>query len=200
MRMEIDAAGLVLGASTGIGLAAASGFRVFLPPFLLSLWFRLGLMDLNLEGSDFELLTSDMALIVMGSASLIEILAYKVPFLDNALDTVATPLAGLAGASVVAVTLQGSDPVFQWAFAIIAGGGTSIGIQTATVTGRGFLSAVSLGAANPVFSMVEDIMSLFLILIALLAPFLALIGIFIASGVLLSRKIRQLEVEKEPNH
>ena len=80
------------------------------------------------------------------------------------------------------------------------GGGTSIGIQTATVTGRGFLSAVSLGAANPVFSMVEDIMSLFLILIALLAPFLALIGILIASGVLLSRKIRQLEVEKEPNH
>lgn len=141
-----------------------------------------------------------MALIVMGSASLIEILAYKVPFLDNALDTVATPLAGLAGASVVAVTLQGSDPVFQWAFAIIAGGGTSIGIQTATVTGRGFLSAVSLGAANPVFSMVEDIMSLFLILIALLAPFLALIGILMASGVLFSRKIRQLKVEEEPNH
>ena len=145
--MDIDSVRFIMGASTGIGLAAASGFRVFLPPFLLSVWFKLGLMDVDLEGSDFEFLSSDMSLIVMGSASLMEILAYKVPFLDNALDAVATPLAGLAGVTVVAITLQGTDPAIQWAFAIIAGGSTSIGIQSATVAGRGLSSVASLGVA-----------------------------------------------------
>ena len=78
--MDIDSVRFIMGASTGIGLAAASGFRVFLPPFLLSVWFKLGLMDVDLQGSDFEFLSSDMSLIVMGSASLMEILAYKVPW------------------------------------------------------------------------------------------------------------------------
>ena len=169
-------------------------------PFLLSVWFKLGLMDVDLEGSDFEFLSSDMSLIVMGSASLMEILAYKVPFLDNALDAVATPLAGLAGVTVVAITLQGTDPAIQWAFAIIAGGSTSIGIQSATVAGRGLSSVASLGVANPIFSMVEDIFSLLIVLIALLAPFLALIGILFALGILVSRRLGPVRTETGHGH
>ena len=198
--MDIDSVRFIMGASTGIGLAAASGFRVFLPPFLLSVWFKLGLMDVDLEGSDFEFLSSDMSLIVMGSASLMEILAYKVPFLDNALDAVATPLAGLAGVTVVAITLQGTDPAIQWAFAIIAGGSTSIGIQSATVAGRGLSSVASLGVANPILSMVEDIFSLLIVLIALLAPFLALIGILFALGILVSRRLGPVRTETGHGH
>ena len=198
--MDIDSVRFIMGASTGIGLAAASGFRVFLPPFLLSVWFKLGLMDVDLEGSDFEFLSSDMSLIVMGSASLMEILAYKVPFLDNALDAVATPLAGLAGVTVVAITLQGTDPAIQWAFAIIAGGSTSIGIQSATVAGRGLSSVASLGVANPIFSMVEDIFSLLIVLIALLAPFMALIGILFALGILVRRRLGPVKTEKGHGH
>lgn len=198
--MDIDSVRFIMGASTGIGLAAASGFRVFLPPFLLSVWFKLGLMDVDLEGSDFEFLSSDMSLIVMGSASLMEILAYKVPFLDNALDAVATPLAGLAGVTVVAITLQGTDPAIQWAFAIIAGGSTSIGIQSATVAGRGLSSVASLGVANPIFSTIEDIFSLLIVLIALLAPFLALIGILFALGILVSRRFGPVRTETGHGH
>ena len=198
--MDIDSVRFIMGASTGIGLAAASGFRVFLPPFLLSVWFKLGLMDVDLEGSDFEFLSSDMSLIVMGSASLMEILAYKVPFLDNALDAVATPLAGLAGVTVVAITLQGTDPAIQWAFAIIAGGSTSIGIQSATVAGRGLSSVASLAVANPIFSTIEDIFSLLIVLIALLAPFLALIGILFALGILVSRRLGPVRTETGHGH
>ena len=164
----------LIAASTGLGLAAASGFRVFLPPFLMAVWVRLGFMDVNIEGTEFESLSSDLSILLLGVASLSEVLAYKIPWMDNLLDSIATPLAGLAGISVVAVSLEGTDPSVQWALAVIAGGGTSLSIQSATVAGRGLSSMFTLGLANPLFSIIEDIAALFLILIALLAPLIAL--------------------------
>lgn len=158
----------------GIGLAAASGFRVFLPPFLMSLWLRFGFLSLEIEGSEFDFIYSDLCVIMLGVASASEILAYKIPFLDNALDAVATPLAGLAGVAVMAVSLEGLDPSIQWGVAVIAGGGASLGIQSATVAGRGISSVLTLGIGNPLFSITEDIASLFLVLIALVAPLIAL--------------------------
>ena len=165
----------ILGASMGIGLAAASGFRVFLPPFLMSLWLRFGFLSLEIEGSEFDFIYSDLCVIMLGVASASEILAYKIPFLDNALDAIATPLAGLAGVAVMAVSLEGLDPSIQWGVAVIAGGGASLGIQSATVAGRGISSVLTLGIGNPLFSITEDIASLFLVLIALVAPLIALI-------------------------
>tara|TARA_Y100001935_G_scaffold107822_1_gene89465 strand:- start:2223 stop:2801 length:579 start_codon:yes stop_codon:yes gene_type:complete len=164
----------ILGASMGIGLAAASGFRVFLPPFLMSLWLRFGFLSLEIEGSEFDFIYSDLCVIMLGVASASEILAYKIPFLDNALDAIATPLAGLAGVAVMAVSLEGLDPSIQWGVAVIAGGGASLGIQSATVAGRGISSVLTLGIGNPLFSITEDIASLFLVLIALVAPLIAL--------------------------
>ncbi len=158
----------------GIGLAAASGFRVFLPPFLMSLWLRFGFLSLEIEGSEFDFIYSDLCVIMLGVASASEILAYKIPFLDNALDAIATPLAGLAGVAVMAVSLEGLDPSIQWGVAVIAGGGASLGIQSATVAGRGISSVLTLGIGNPLFSITEDIASLFLVLIALVAPLIAL--------------------------
>ena len=164
----------ILGASMGIGLAAASGFRVFLPPFLMSLWLRFGFLSLEIEGSEFDFIYADLCVIMLGVASASEILAYKIPFLDNALDAIATPLAGLAGVAVMAVSLEGLDPSIQWGVAVIAGGGASLGIQSATVAGRGISSVLTLGIGNPLFSITEDIASLFLVLIALVAPLIAL--------------------------
>ena len=164
----------ILGASMGIALAAASGFRVFLPPFLMSLWLRFGFLSLEIEGSEFDFIYSDLCVIMLGVASASEILAYKIPFLDNALDAIATPLAGLAGVAVMAVSLEGLDPSIQWGVAVIAGGGASLGIQSATVAGRGISSVLTLGIGNPLFSITEDIASLFLVLIALVAPLIAL--------------------------
>ena len=164
----------ILGASMGIGLAAASGFRVFLPPFLMSLWLRFGFLSLEIEGSEFDFIYSDLCVIMLGVASASEILAYKIPFLDNALDAIATPLAGLAGVAVMAVSLEGLDPSIQWGVAVIAGGGASLGIQSATVAGRGISSVLTLGIGNPLFSITEDKASLFLVLIALVAPLIAL--------------------------
>lgn len=181
----------LIAASTGLGLAAASGFRVFLPPFLMAVWVRFGFLDANIDGTEFEAFSSDVSILLLGVASLSEILAYKIPWMDNMLDSLATPMAGLAGVSVVAISLEGADPSVQWALAIIAGGGTSLSIQSATVAGRGLSSMFTLGLANPFFSIIEDVASVSLIFIALLAPLLALFASLILIFVILRRKIQE---------
>lgn len=186
----MDALQVLIAASTGLGLAAASGFRVFLPPFLMAVWLRLGFLDVNIEGSEFEAFSSDVSILLLGVASLSEIMAYKIPWMDNMLDSLATPLAGLAGIYLVAVSLEGADPSVQWALAIIAGGGSSLSIQSATVAGRGLSSMFTLGMANPFFSLIEDIASVLLIFIALLAPLAALFASVILIFVIFRRKIQ----------
>jgi len=181
----------LIAASTGLGLAAASGFRVFLPPFLMAVWVRFGFLDVNIDGTEFEAFSSDVSILLLGVASLSEILAYKIPWMDNMLDSLATPMAGLAGVSVVAISLEGADPSVQWALAIIAGGGTSLSIQSATVAGRGLSSMFTLGLANPFFSTIEDIASVSLIFIALLAPLLALFASLMLIFVILRRKMQE---------
>tara|TARA_A200000159_G_scaffold143327_1_gene147440 strand:- start:512 stop:1096 length:585 start_codon:yes stop_codon:yes gene_type:complete len=187
----MDVLQVLIAASTGLGLAAASGFRVFLPPFLMAVWLRLGFLDVNIEGSEFEAFSSDVSILLLGVASLSEVLAYKIPWMDNMLDSLATPMAGIAGISVVAVSLEGADPSVQWALAIIAGGGASLSIQSATVAGRGLSSMFTLGLANPFFSLIEDIASLLLIFIALLAPLAALFASLILIIVIFRRKIQE---------
>lgn len=186
----MDVLQVLIAASTGLGLAAASGFRVFLPPFLMAVWLRLGFLDVNIEGSEFEAFSSDVSILLLGVASLSEIMAYKIPWMDNMLDSLATPMAGLAGIYVVAVSLEGADPSVQWALAIIAGGGASLSIQSATVAGRGLSSMFTLGLANPFFSLIEDIASVLLIFIALLAPLAALFASSILIFVILRRKMQ----------
>ena len=85
----------LIAASTGLGLAAASGFRVFLPPFLMAVWVRFGFLDANIDGTEFEAFSSDVSILLLGVASLSEILAYKIPWMDNMLDSLATPMACL---------------------------------------------------------------------------------------------------------
>ncbi len=182
---------LLIAASTGLGLAAASGFRVFLPPFLMAVWVRLGFLDVSIEGTEFEAFSSDVSILLLAVASLSEIMAYKIPWMDNMLDSLATPMAGLAGGSVVAVSMEGADPSIQWALAIIAGGGASLSIQSATVAGRGLSSMFTLGLANPFFSLFEDFTSILLILLALLAPLLALTASLMLIFVILRRKMQE---------
>ena len=45
----------------GISLAAASGFRVFLPPFLLSIAVRADAVDVDLTNSSLEYFDSNVA-------------------------------------------------------------------------------------------------------------------------------------------
>src|SRR5262245_18739761 len=86
----------------GIGLAAAVGFRVFLPLLLASIAAYSG--HLHLDGN-FAWLGSLTAVTMLGVAALAEVLAYYIPAVDNLLDTITGPLALIAGTVVSAAVI-----------------------------------------------------------------------------------------------
>lgn len=180
---------MAIAAFMGVSLAAASGFRVFLPPFLLALSVRSGIVDVELIGTQFELFTSTPSIIILGIATIAEFSAYYIPLVDNLLDTIATPAAVVAGIGMTAISLEGSDPIIQWAVAIVAGGGMSATIQTATVAARGISSTFTLGVANPVVATGENIASVALALIALLFPILAIFFTILVALLLVRRSM-----------
>jgi len=165
----------------GIGLAASVGFRIFVPLFALSLASYSGIIPLN---ESWEWVGSSTALMILGVATVVEILAYFIPFLDNLLDTVAVPLAAIAGTAVMVATVSDLDPTITWALAIIAGGGTAAVIKGSTSTTRLASTASTTGIANPVISTVETGTSIVMSVFAIFIPILAIICVVIIFWVL----------------
>lgn len=139
----------------GVGLAAACGFRVFLPLFVAALAVRAGIDGVGgfefatLLGDDLDWIGSTPALITLGVATVLEIGAYYVPWVDNALDTIATPAAILAGTLVAFSLFPGTGGTgLDWALAAIAGGGTAGLIQGASTLLRGTSTATTGGLGN----------------------------------------------------
>ena len=163
----------------GIGLSAAAGFRVFLPPFLLSLLMKASMVDINLEGTEYEFFASDISILLLGIASISEFLAFYVPWVDNLLDIIASPAAIIAGGTMTLIVLEGNtDPALQWGLAIIAGGGVSGVIQGTTVVTRAASTFMTAGLGNPVVATGENIATIVLTILALLLPVLAAIVVF----------------------
>lgn len=164
-----------LSLAIGLGLAAAAGFRVFVPPLALAMATRAGWVDL---GSGFDWLGTDAALWTLGAATVLELGAYYVPWLDNLLDTVASPAAVVAGALMATSVTSELDPWLRWSVGLIGGGGTAALFQGLTVGARGLSSATTLGLGNFVVATLELVASTVLSLLSFLAPFV-LLGVLV---------------------
>ncbi len=176
---------VIIALSMGLGLAAASGFRVFLPPFLLSIAVRADAVDVNLMDTPFEYFDSNVAVILLGVATVAEFAGYYVPWVDNLLDSIASPAAVVAGSGMTALVLEGNtDPVIQWSLAIIAGGGVTAIVQGATVVTRGISTTLTAGFANPIVSTGENLASVILAIIAMVLPILAAVLVAVLIGVI----------------
>jgi hypothetical protein len=173
----------------GVGLAASVGFRVFLPLFALSLASYFGAWDLN---ANWEWMSSLSALVVFGVATIMEIFAYFIPWVDNLLDSFAIPLAGIAGTAVMVSTVADLEPLVTWTLAIIAGGGTATAIKGASATSRLASTATTGGLANPIVSAVETGTALVVTILSLLAPVAAVILVIVILGFIFNiyRKLR----------
>ena len=179
----------VISIFLGIGLAASVGFRVFLPLFALSLASYFGLWDLN---ADWQWIDSLAAVITLGVATLIEIFAYFIPWVDNLLDSLAVPLAAIAGTAVMVSTVANLDPVVTWSLAIIAGGGTATAIKGASATSRLASTATTGGVANPVVSTIETGTATVVSAASIFAPVIGIILVILILIVIFSiyRKLR----------
>ena len=179
----------ILSIFLGIGLAASVGFRVFLPLFALSLASYFNVWELN---ESWQWIGSLTAVITLGAATLIEIFAYFIPWVDNFLDSLAIPLAAIAGTAVMVSTVANLDPVVTWSLAIIAGGGTATAIKGASATSRLASTGTTGGLANPVVSTVETGAAVVVTTASIFAPILAAVLVIIILVIIfrIYRKLR----------
>lgn len=159
-----------MGVLAGLALSAAAGFRVFVPLLLSGSAARLGYLDLT---ADMAWLGSDAALVALATATVLEVAAYYVPWLDNLLDTVATPIAILAGVITWAAVTPELSPLLRWTLAVVAGGGVAGLVQSGTTLLRLHSSAFTAGLGNPVVASGELAGSVSLSVLAVVAPVLA---------------------------
>ena len=118
--------------------------------------------------------------IALGFATLCEIGAYYIPWVDNLLDSIATPAAMLAGTLTTMAVSSGEMSQFaSWAAAIIVGGGTAGAVQLGTVAARGVSTATTGGIANPVVSTGEWISALVISILSFFIPVLLVIALII---------------------
>jgi len=160
----------------GIGLAASVGFRVFVPLFALSIAAYFDVIPLN---ESWQWVGSTAAMITLGIATIVEIIAYLIPWLDNLLDSIAVPLAAIAGTAVMLSTMADMEPLITWSLAIIAGGGTATAIKASTSTTRLASTATTGGIANPIVATVESGTSIVMSILAFVAPVLAILLVII---------------------
>lgn len=171
----------ILSICLGIGLASASGFRVFLPVFALSLASYFNVIPLN---ENWAWIGGLPALISFGVAMVFEIFGYYIPFIDNLLDTIATPLAAIAGFVVMASTMVDISPTMTTILAIIAGSGSATAFQGLTTTTRLASSVKTAGLGNPVVSTAETGTAITLSSLAIFLPIVAVILVVIIFGVI----------------
>ena len=174
---------ILVASSLGLGLAAASGFRVFIPPFLYGLFLRLDMVPISIPMTGIsEWMASDIGLIILGVAMIVEILGYYVPWIDNLLDTIASPAAIIAGVMMMSSTLSDTHPALQWGASIIAGGGVSGTIQIGTVATRAVSTATTGGLGNPIVSTIEAGACIVCTILAILLPIIALLLVILLVG------------------
>lgn len=179
----------------GLGLSAACGFRVFVPLLVMSLASRADWLSVS---GGFDWIGSTPALIAFAAATALEIGGYYLPWIDNLLDTVATPTAVLAGILVTASSLTDVDPFLKWTLAILAGGGTAGIFQGFTTIARQVSTLSTGGLANPVLATAEAGSSALLAVLAVTLPIVAILIVVVLLFVGVKRLLFRRPVARTP--
>ena len=179
---------LALSIVLGIALAAATGFRVFLPMLIVSGAAYTGHLQLD---NSFAWLGTSSALTMVGVAALAEVSAYYLPVVDNLLDALATPAALIAGTLVSAAVMTDVPPMVKWTAAVIAGGGIAGLTQGLTGMLRVHSTVLTGGLGNPVIATAELGGALLISFLALVAPAaaVALVILFLLVAIRLLRRL-----------
>lgn len=178
----------VLSVLTGIGVAAACGFRVFIPLLALGVAGRAHVISLN---DSFAMFASLPALIALGTAAVVEVGAYYVPWLDHALDVIAAPAAVMAGVLASAASMTNLPPALMWGIALIGGGGAAGLLHGATSLLRLKSTALTGGVGNPVVSTGELLGAVTTAAMALLVPLACAVLLLLVLLWMLRHKLKQ---------
>lgn len=186
--MDAQLPATLLSIALGVGLAAATGLRLFLPFLVVGVAAHAGYLEL---APAFAWLASTPALVMLSVATVLEVLAYYLPGVDNLLDAISTPAAVVAGAVVAAAVMTDLPPIVRWTTALIAGGGVAGLTQGVTAIVRAKSTALTGGLGNGAVATGELGGSVALALIAIVAPVIgaALVAVLIWLAVRLARRL-----------
>jgi uncharacterized membrane protein len=167
----MDATHWILAVLLGLSLAASAGLNAFLPLLMLSIAGRFHLAGIDLSGN-FAWLGSDIAIIILAVATVLEVIGDKIPAVDHALHSAGLVVRPIAGWLAAASVLGGADPAIAAVVGLIIGAPTALGFHAAKASTRTVSSATTLGVANPFISAFEDFLSFAVSLVGFIAPLL----------------------------
>jgi hypothetical protein len=173
---------VITAVALGIGLAASAGFRVFVPMLVASVAAHFGIFPVQ-EG--FGWLAGWPAMISFGTATVLEIVAYYIPFVDNLLDSVTTPMAVGAGTLLLTSVLPIDNNMLKWITGFIIGGGIAATVQGGSVLARLASSTLTGGTANPAVSTGEHAAAVGTSLLSLVIPFIVVSVLLVLIIILL---------------
>jgi hypothetical protein len=180
---------MVPSLAMAIGLAACAGIRAWLPLFLVGGLARLGVITL---GGSFGFLMDTKALVLFGVATLIEIAGDKIPAVDHALDAISTVLRPAAGALLAAsVMYQIQDPLTAAVLGIAVGAPSALVPHAGKSLLRATSTALTGGLANPVVSVIEDLIALVMFLVTIVLPLVAAALLLLVALLVVRRLARR---------
>jgi hypothetical protein len=185
--VDLPGADALIGVAVGLGLAAAAGFRVFVPLLAAALAAKTNVLPLSPE---FAWLTSTPALAALATATILEVGAYAIPWLDQLLDVVATPAAMVAGMLAAASVVVDLPPALKWGAVLLAGGAAGV-TQGATVFTRFKSTTLTGGLGNPVVALLELIGAVATSVLAIFLPVVTLVAVLLLL-VFFARRVHSL--------
>ena len=186
MDMNIETVSAI---ALGIGLSASTGFRVFIPLLVAGIASHFGLLSL---GEHFEWMGSVPVLICFGVASVVEVLAYYIPFVDNLLDNIATPLSIGAGTLLMTSVFPAENEWIRWIIGFVVGGGAAATIQSGSAFTRLLSTGFTAGAGNPVVSTGEGVAATGFSIMSLFTPILVAVVLVVLMLLLLRFAYRRM--------
>jgi hypothetical protein len=187
---------LITAVAIGIGLAASAGFRVFVPMLVAAIAAKTGVLPLN---ESFQWLSSWTAIAILGTATIVEIMAYYIPVVDNLLDTISTPLAIGAGTLLLTSVLPIDSELMKWITGAAIGGGSAAVVQSGSALTRLTSTKLTAGLGNPVVATVENVAATGTSILSLIIPFFVLalfLLIILLIFITLRKKLRRSQEEK----
>lgn len=163
----------ILAALLGLGLAAATGLRTFLPLLMLGAAVHFELFGIVLNES-MQWIGSPAALVALAIATAVEVLADLVPLVDNAMSLIGTVTRPVAGAVAAWAAFANLDPAMAAVAGIVIGAPTALAVSTAQTGTRAVSTATTAGLGNPIMSVIDSVTSFVTSLISMVLPLLVL--------------------------
>ena len=157
---------------SAFGLSSAAGLNAYLPLLIVGLLARYTNF-IHLQ-SPWNTLENPWVLGVLAVLLVIEMTADKIPAVDSINDAIQTVIRPTAGAILFAASnnaITDMSPALALMLGLIAAGGA----HAVKATARPIVTTTTAGIGNPIVSVVEDVTSATMTLIAIILPAIAAI-------------------------